>query len=83
MLAAVAPPGAEHGDAVHLGQAEIEDDRVVGLGLAEELALLAVDGAVDRVARLLQRGDDLAVEVLVVFDDEQTHADPSSAIARF
>ena len=60
-------------DAVDLRQAEVEDHGVVGLGLAEELAFLAVESRVDRVARMLQRGDDLAVEVLVVLDDEQAH----------
>ena len=50
---------------------------VIGLGLAEELPFLAVEGLVDGVARLLEGGDDLAIEVLVVLDDEKTHADPS------
>ena len=61
-------------DAVDLRQAEVEDDGVVGLGLAEELAFLAVERLVDRVAGVLQRGHDLPVEVLVVLDDEQSHA---------
>ena len=53
----------QHGDAVDLRQAEVEDHGVVGLGLAEELPLLAVEGAVDGVARMLEGGDDLLVEV--------------------
>ena len=69
-LDARAPPAVEHGDAVDLRQAEIEDDRVIGLGLAEEAAVLAVESLVDRVARMLEGGDDLAVEVPVVLDDE-------------
>ena len=69
--AAVAPPGFQHRDAVHLGQADVEDDGVVGLGLAEIMALLAVEGAVDDVAGVGQRGRELAVEIGVVLDDEQ------------
>ena len=42
-------------DAVHLRQADVEHDGVIGLGLAEEPALLAVEGAIDGIARLLQR----------------------------
>ena len=43
-LAPVAAPVLEHADAVHLRQADIEHDGVVGLGVAEEMALLAVEG---------------------------------------
>ena len=72
-LAALAAPGGEHGDAVDLRQAEIEDDGVVGLGLAEELPLLAVEGGVDRVARLFEGGHDLLIEGSVVLDNEKAH----------
>ena len=61
----------QHRDAVHFGQADVEDDRVVGLDLAEIMPLLAVEGAVDDVTGVGQRGGELAVEVGVVFDDEQ------------
>ena len=36
---------SQHAHAVHLGQAEIEDHRVIGFGVAEEMAFLAVHGA--------------------------------------
>ena len=42
-LAVGAAPLLEDGDAVHLRQADVEDDDVVRLGVAEEIALLAVD----------------------------------------
>ena len=42
-LAAVAPPALDDADAVHLRQADVEHDRVVGLGVAEEMPFLAVD----------------------------------------
>ena len=61
----------QHRNAVHLGQADVEDDGVVGLGLAEIMALLAVEGAIDHVAGLGQRGGQLAIEIGVVLDDEQ------------
>ena len=72
-LASLAAPGVQDRDAVHLRQAEIEDDGVVGLGLAEELPFLAVDGRVDRVARLFEGGHDLLIEGSVVLDDEKAH----------
>src|SRR3954465_14692172 len=70
-LDAGAPPGGQNRDAVDLRQPEIEDDAVVGLRLAEELPLLAVEGCVDGVARVLERGHDLPVEVAIVLDDKK------------
>ena len=69
-----AAPALQHADAVHLGQADVEDHGVVGLGIAEVVPLLAVEGAVHHVARLLQRFAELAVEVAVVFHDEYAHS---------
>ena len=66
-------PGLEHGNAVALGQADVEHDRVIGLGVAEKPAFLAVEGPVDGVARRFQRRRDLAVEIAIVFDDEKAH----------
>ena len=60
--------------AVALRQADVEHDRVVGLGVASKPALFAVEGAVDGVAGRLQRGRDLAVEVPIVFDNQQAHS---------
>ena len=74
--AAGAAPGLQHRDAVHLRQADVEDDRVVGLGLAEVMALLAVEGAVDHIAGVGQRGGELAVEVGIVLDDEEAQCPP-------
>ena len=64
----------EDRDAVDLRQADVEHDRVVGLGVAEEPAFLAVERLVDRIACLLERGHDLAVEIPIVLDDQKTHA---------
>ena len=70
--AAGAAPGFQHRDAVHLRQADVEDHRVIGLGLAEVMAFLAVEGAVDHIARVGQRRGELAVEVGIVLDHEET-----------
>ena len=67
-------PGLQHRDAVALGQADVEHDRVIGLGVAEEPALLAVEGAIDRVAGRFERSGNLAVEITVVFDNQQSHS---------
>ena len=65
-------PSLEHRDAVHLGQADVEDDGVVGLAFAEEVSLLAVEGTIDHVARVSERGRELPVEIGIVLDDEET-----------
>ena len=71
--AAAAPPGFQHRNAVHLGQADVEDDGVVGLALAEIVTLLAIEGAVDHVAGIGERRRQLAIEIGIVLDDEETH----------
>ena len=75
-----AAPGFDHRDAVHLRQADIEDDGVIGLGLAEIMALLAVEGAVDHIAGIGQGGGELTVEIGIVLDDEQTQFIPLSPV---
>jgi len=71
--AALPAPCLEHREPVHLRQADIEDDRVIGLGLAQIMALLAVEGAVDHIAGVRERSRQLAIEIGVVLDDEQAH----------
>src|SRR5665647_3990053 len=66
-----APPGLQHRNAVHFGQADVENDRVVGFRLAEIMALFAVESAVDHVAGIGQRGGELAIEIGVVLNDEE------------
>ena len=55
MVSPGAAPFLEHAEPVHLRQADIEHHRVVGLGVAEEMPLLAVEGDVDGIAGLGQR----------------------------
>ena len=75
-LALGAAPLLEHADAVHLRQAGIENDQVVGLGLAQEVALLAVEGRVDGVAGIGQRRHQLTIEIAIIFHDQDAHDTP-------
>ena len=72
--AAVASPGLQHRDAVHLRQSDIEHDRVVGLAVAEKVAFLAIEGAIDDVTGVGQRSGELTIEIGIVFNDEQAQA---------
>ncbi len=72
--APVAAPGLQHRNAVHLRQADIEHDRVIGLAVAEKVPLLAVERAIDHVAGVGQRRRELAIEIGIVFNDEQAQA---------
>src|SRR2546422_8633997 len=67
------PPPPEHRDPIEPWQAEIEDDGVVGLGVPEEVPLLAVAGAIDRVPGARQRLRQLPAERRVVLDDQDPH----------
>ena len=69
-------PRLEDRDAVALGQADVEHDRVIGLGVAAKPAFLAIESAVDRIARRLERGGDLAIEIAIVFDNQKSHPLP-------
>ena len=69
--ASLAPPGLQHRDAVHLRQADVQHDGVIGLAVAEEMSLLAVERAVDHIAGIGQRRRKLTIEVGIVFDDEK------------
>ena len=72
--AAIAPPGLQHGNAVHLRQADVQHDRVIRLAVAKEMSLLAVKRAIDHVAGVGQRGRKLAIEIGIVFDDEKAQS---------
>ena len=72
--AAVAAPGLQHRDAVHLGQADVEHDGVIGLAVAEEVPLLAVEGAIDHIAGIRQRRGQLTIEIRIILNDKQAQA---------
>src|SRR4029077_5156004 len=66
-----APPGFQHRDTILLRKADVEDDSVVGLALAEIMPLLAIEGAVYDVAGVGQRSCKLPVEIRIVFNNEK------------
>jgi hypothetical protein len=66
-------PHAEHGEAVDLRQAKIENHGIVVLGRAEEVAVLPVGGQVDGIAGLLQRRFELPAEGGFILDDQDAH----------
>ena len=74
MLRAFLAPAVEHGQPVDLGQAEVEDDRVVVFGRAEIMAVLAVGGEIDGIAGAFERRAQLAPEIGFVLDDQNAHA---------
>ena len=70
----VAAPGLQHRDAVHLGQADVEHDGIIGFAVAEEVPLLAVERAIDHIAGIRQRRRQLTVEIRIILNDEQAQA---------
>ncbi len=77
----VAAPALEHGEPVDQRQAQVENDAVVGFGLALEQRVLTItrdvhceSGSTERLAELLRKG-------WLVFDHQQAHrrADSSAA----
>ena len=70
-------PGFEDRDPVAFGQADVEHDRVVRLGVAAKPAFLAVERAVDRIARSLKSGRHLTVEIPIVLDNQKPHGSPA------
>src|ERR1051325_2678486 len=72
-LATVLAPLLEHAHAIHLGQAEIQNHRIVGFGVAEEVTFLAVARDIDHVAGVDQRLLELTLQVLVVLNKKDAH----------
>jgi hypothetical protein len=70
----VRPSRRQHRHAVDLRQAEIQNDDVVRLGVAEEVGLLAVRGVIHGVSGVGQRRSELTGEVGVVLDEQHAHS---------
>ncbi len=66
-------------DAVELRQSEIEKNGVVGLGVAEEPALLAIVRDIDGIPRINERGAQLDRQLGIVFNYQQTHSSAFNA----
>ena len=71
---AVAAPCLQHRNAVHLRQADVEHDRVVGFAVAEKMPLLAIERAIDHISGVGQRRGQLTIEIGIIFNDEQAQA---------
>ena len=75
-LATGLAPFLKNADAILAGQADVEHDGVIGFGVAKKPALLAIEGAIDRVARLFKRRHELPIQILVVLDHQQAQGKP-------
>ena len=73
-------PAFQHGDAVELGKPEVEHNRVVRFGVAEEVTFLAVGRGIDDIAGIAQRLFQLALQILVVFHKQNAHINPVSIV---
>src|SRR5262249_19328773 len=76
-----APPSLKDWDAVHLGEPDVEDYRVIWFAFAEIVALFAIEGAVDHIACVSKRSCKLPVEVGIILDDEETQGQCSHRCA--
>src|SRR4029077_16440706 len=72
--APIATPRFQDRNAVHLRQTNVEYDGVVGLTVAEIVALLAIESAIDHISGVTQCGGELTIEIRIVLNNEQTHA---------
>jgi hypothetical protein len=77
--AAVPTPTLQHAHAVHLGQTEVQDHRVIGFGLAQELGFFAIGRMVDGVTRVIKGRLELTGQIRIVFDQQDPHLFPIRA----
>ena len=75
-LRATGPELAAHGEAVQLGQEQVEDDDVEGDAARPIECLAPRDGDVHGVALFLKAALDVRGDAPLVFDDEDVHAPP-------
>jgi hypothetical protein len=66
-------PTAQQGEPVDFRQAEVEHDRVVGLGRRQEVGALAVACAIDGVAGVAEGQRELLGQHRFVFHHEHAH----------
>ena len=75
-------PGFEDRDPVAFGQADVEHDRVVRLGVAAKPAFLAIESAIDGIACRLEGRADLTVQIPIVLDNQKPHGAPANSDSR-
>src|SRR5258706_5110112 len=72
-LALGTPPLLEDANTVHLRQPQVEDYDIVGLGIAEMIALLTVPCRVDGITGPGQSLDELTIEIGIIFNNKGAH----------
>ncbi|MNZ72442.1 hypothetical protein D3C78_908210 [compost metagenome] len=73
-------PFFDDGNAIQLRQADIENDRVIGLGIAEIMPFLAVKCLIDNITGFFQRVGQLPIEIGIVLNNENTHYQPFPSV---
>ena len=71
--AAACPPFAQHGDAIHLRQAEVEHHCVVGFVVAQVMPVDAVAGGIHGVTGGAKAFGQLRLQGRFVFNDQDAH----------
>src|SRR5690554_3712414 len=75
-LSAVSTPAFENTDPVHLWEAYVENDRVIGFGIAEKMPLFSIECTIHDVSGIHESVGNLTIEILVVLDHEYAHCGP-------
>ena len=79
--AAGSTPRLEHGESVHLRQADVQDHGIIRFALAEIVPLLAVEGTIDRIAGIGESRRELPIEIRIILDHEETQGEILPLIA--
>ena len=69
----IASPAPQNGQPIEGGQAEIEDHRIVWLGIAEKMRFFAIGRLVDSVTRPFKRRRYLARQAGIVLGEQNSH----------
>jgi hypothetical protein len=60
-------------DAVHFRQTDIKNNSIIGFAFTEIVPLLAIKSLIDHITAFPQRLSELAIEILVIFDNKYAH----------
>jgi hypothetical protein len=77
-----ATPLLQYADAIHHRQPDIEYHRIIGFGVTQMVSVLAVMSGIDGIAGIFQSRLQLAVQVLVIFDNQDAHGRAAPAFNR-
>ena len=70
----------QDGNAVHFWQPDVEDDRVVGLALAQIMAFLAVKRTINDVTGVGQRRRQLPIEIGIVLNNQKAQLNSAQCL---